>query len=294
MSVDNHRGWSGVSTVGTISAIPIKLKPKKAFPVFITQKILSSSNNQQRIKPNDKRWPGNDKLVSHVYGSCAAVNVDQATILTSFSPRYSFTVTKGKAVKANKTTAKKTTKNAAANTGNDKDVVVVIRDYLYEMYDAKLKEVSEDQLLLVTGYACADSKGFRIPVKTLVHELKHAAKDKKIFSLTAEGVRFMEANGGSSGSAKAVSNEDHHDKLKEKIHKLDSRAPMNKLDAIWQVLLDGKSHEQDELLESAGYKRPDSKGYAMIMKWLRKLELVTKEGTAFQFTNKVFPFGPPK
>jgi hypothetical protein len=254
-------------------------KQKRCSPRQPTNKSLNQTKN------HEKRW--------QVLRSAVKEGVGNSFLHLSHIIALVLPDTKAKAVKANKTEAKKT--STKKGKGNKEDVIAVIRDYLYEMYDANVREVTEDQLLLITGYARGDSKGFRIPVKILIHELKHVEKkDRKIFKLTAEGVRFMEANGGSSGSAKAVSNEEHHDKLKEKIGKLDSKAPMNKLDAIWQVLVDGKSHEQEELLESAGYKRPDSKGYAVIMKWLRKLELVTKEGTTYQFTDKVFPFGSPK
>ena len=70
------------------------------------------------------------------------------------------------------------------------------------------------------------------------------------------------------------------------------KAPKDKIQAMWDVLLDGQTHSQDELLQAGGYNRPDSTGYREFKKWCNKMELLDSAGKkAFCFTDKVYRYG---
>ena len=70
-----------------------------------------------------------------------------------------------------------------------------------------------------------------------------------------------------------------------------AKAPTKAVESIWNVMLDGQGHAQEELLTAAGYQRADSTGYREVMKWFKKLELVEKQGKLFHFTDKVYRYG---
>ena len=158
------------------------------------------------------------------------------------------------------------------------------------MHRHGIDEVAESDVLLKTGYARTDSTGYRKAMTKLTKELHHVNRAGGKLGLTEEGHRYIQENGLSVEVAPAT-NKEHQEQLKETILK-NPKAPAKALNAIWEVMIDGKWHTREELLEAAGYKRPDSTGYREVMKWLGKLELLEKDGTAtFKFTDKVYRHG---
>ena len=116
------------------------------------------------------------------------------------------------------------------------------------------------------------------------------AKSSGKLSLTEQGLEFIDQNGGVQMKITPPTMEENQEKLKQSI--LDNaKAPAHAVDAVWDLLMDGQGHEATELLEVAGYKRPDSTGYRELVKWLKKLELVEKQGKSFSFTDKVYRYG---
>jgi hypothetical protein len=158
------------------------------------------------------------------------------------------------------------------------------------MREEGISQVDEQEVLSKTGYARTDSTGYRKIMKELIKELSHVEKSKGKLELTDQGVKYIEDNGGPKIKVKAANNEEHQEQLKEKVLK-NAKTPEKALLAIWGILVDGKPHTREELLEAAGYARPDSTGYREIMKWFKKFELVEKEGKDFIFTDKVYRYG---
>jgi hypothetical protein len=157
------------------------------------------------------------------------------------------------------------------------------------MSQVGIHSVDEKDVLLKTGYARTDSTGYRKALKELIKDLGQVVKTKGALSLTDEGHRYIAAN-GLKVTAMPATMEEHQEQLKETVLK-NAKAPEKALRAIWEVLADGKSHNRDELLAAAGYKRSDSTGYREIMKWFTKLEIVEKDGKFCKFTDKVYRFG---
>ena len=75
------------------------------------------------------------------------------------------------------------------------------------------------------------------------------------------------------------------------VFKKNAKAPEKAIDAIWNTLRDGKAHTAQDLYTAAGYQRKESTGYRQTMKWLKKFDLVEKEGQSWKFTDKVFLYG---
>lgn len=157
------------------------------------------------------------------------------------------------------------------------------------MRQVGIDQVDEKEILFKTGYARTDSKGYRNAIKELVKELGHVSKSKGTLSLTGAGLAYIEEN-GLAVEVKPATMEDHQAELRNALTE-HAKAPATKSLAIWDVLVDGKTHSSTELLEAAEYQRTDSKGYREIMTWLRKLELLEKEGKCFKFSDKVYRYG---
>eukprot|EP00977_Amphora_coffeiformis_P008108 scaffold1815_cov208-Amphora_coffeaeformis.AAC.11 len=204
-------------------------------------------------------------------------------------------MTPDKAMKKTKTTKKGTSTKKrkgsssaiAAPTGDKKENV---RSYLYTMHRMGIPQVEESEILFQTGYKRTDSTGYRVLMKDLIKQMRHVERNKGHLALTDAGIAYQESHGGIQIPVQAVTMQDNQAQLKDMILQK-VQAPEAKLDAIWNILIDGHKHEPAELLDAAGYKRPDSTGYRDIMKWLKKLQLVTKEETAFLFTDKVYKYG---
>lgn len=172
---------------------------------------------------------------------------------------------------------------------NKGDTAEIIRSYLYGMHQINIHSVDEKDILLKTGYTRTDSTGYRKVMKQLAKEFGHVEKKKGQLALTEEGHRYIAAN-GLTVQVLPATNEEHQEQLKEIILK-NAKAPEKALRSVWDVLVDGKAHTSDELLQATGYKRKDSTGYREIMKWLNKLELLEKNGKFVRFTDKVYRFG---
>lgn len=149
--------------------------------------------------------------------------------------------------------------------------------------------VSEKDLLIKTNYSGTDSKGYRDAMKRLRDD-GHVEKTKGNVSLTDGGMSYVEENRIAEGIVEAVTMADHQARLKVHIVQ-NAKAPEAKVVAVWNVLLDGKLHDANELLKVTGYSGTDSKGYRDIMMWLNKLDLLEKDGKKFRFTDKMYHLG---
>ena len=189
--------------------------------------------------------------------------------------------------KAGKPTLSKTSPPAGVKA----ETVETIHKYLWEMHEAGVESVAEEELVKKTGYHRADSKGFRNAVNFVIRSQKYATKANKKLSLTEEGIDYCLAT---FGSTKPTSNEEAAERFKANMMELSEKKIKGKaLNTVWRILADGKGHSAEELFTAAGYKRADSKGYAVIMKWCNKLGLTKKSSGLVIFTDKVFPFGRP-
>lgn len=160
------------------------------------------------------------------------------------------------------------------------------------MYIAGVKQVKEDVVLKTTGYARTDSTGYRKAMKTLLKEIQTVERvSKGLFALTESGLEKLQKSGAIPPMP--TTNAEVQAQIKGKLHKM-AKAPTDKINAIWDLLMYVCVHSRDELLKVAGYNRPDSTGFREIVKWLNKLEVLDKSvGKAkFRFDPaKVFPFG---
>ena len=158
------------------------------------------------------------------------------------------------------------------------------------MRQVGIMQVDESEVLDKTGYARTDSTGYRTALKALTKELGHVVKQAGKLSLTQAGLDYIAQHGIQIQNVSAPTMEEHQAKLKSTIL-ANAKAPAKALDAIWNVMLDGKGHLAEELLAAADYKRADSTGYREIIKWFKKLEVVEKQGKLFFFTDKVYRYG---
>ncbi|KAL3935900.1 MAG: hypothetical protein SGARI_002780 [Bacillariaceae sp.] len=187
--------------------------------------------------------------------------------------------------------AKPTLSKPSPPAGVKIETIETIHNYLWEMYEADVESVNEDELVKKTGYNRADSKGFRNAVKFVVNTQGYATKGNKKLSLTEAGIEYCHET---FGSTKPTSNEEAAERFKADMIALwEKKIKAEALDKVWNILADGSSHSNETLFTAAGYKRADSKGYAVIMKWGKKLGLIEKSSGEVSFTDKVFPFGRP-
>jgi hypothetical protein len=64
---------------------------------------------------------------------------------------------------------------------------------------------------------------------------------------------------------------------------------------LWDLLSDGKVHNEAAVFRVTGYSVWNTTGLEQIMKHMKQLELVTKDKKkSLQLTDKVFPFGRPE
>ena len=193
----------------------------------------------------------------------------------------------------------KPTKAKSTSPDKNKGVASKIRGILYEEHDMGVEWVPDAQVVLKSGYSAPDSKGYRIPLKELIqegHVEKKSESSKKFLRLTEEGMAYVREHGGDVGGAQAtaLTNADHHQRLKEKIVK-SGKAPEKAVCAIFDCLAsDSKPRSVDELLEASGYKRADSKPFAKTIKCLKDMKLIEKDGKAYIMTDKAFPLGRDK
>jgi len=189
-------------------------------------------------------------------------------------------------VKGKSSSPKSKTKGGGGAKGDTKEI---IRSYLYDMHKIGIDSVDEKEILLKTGYARTDSTGYRKTMTELVKDLGQVQKSSGKLSLTEEGLSYMAAN-GSTVKVAPVTMEEHQEQLKDNLLK-NAKVPKAKLDAFWDVMVDGEDHTHEELLAATEYTRKDSTGYREILKWCKKLDLLETISGGFKFTDKVYRFG---
>lgn len=154
-----------------------------------------------------------------------------------------------------------------------------------------IDSVEESEILSKTGYARTDSRGYREAKNELTKGVGHVSKSQGRLALTQQGLDYLAAN-GTTITVAPVTMAEHQAELLERLVQ-NAGAPASKVQAFWNVLLDGKDHSHEELLSATGYQRTDSKGYRNIHTWFgqKKLGLLEKAGKNFQFADKVYRFG---
>ena len=155
----------------------------------------------------------------------------------------------------------------------------------------------ESALLKVTGYAGADSKGYRNPLKELIKEkqwlFKESSGDKnkeKLIGLTEAGRDHCISVGMLVVPKEPETQDEFITQIKTLLDK-DVKGPTRKnVDKIWTVLEDGQYHTIQELLDATGYAGADSKGYRNVMKGLLNQGLVEKDQMSmFSCPSRYFP-----
>ena len=66
--------------------------------------------------------------------------------------------------------------------------------------------------------------------------------------------------------------------------------PEEKMNIVFNILLDRKAHFKKELLAKAGYSHPSSTGFLKIMSAMKDLGIADTTGKTVKFTDIVFPF----
>jgi hypothetical protein len=177
------------------------------------------------------------------------------------------------------------------------DPIESILAKMSEMDQVGFTGVKEQEVLSASGYSSRDSKGFRKIAKELIQELGYVTKNTKnkvtIYTLTERGRNHLLETGVIVVAAEPKTNQEHHDKLQEKLEKI-VVAPKIKLEAVFKALRGGDWHSIPDLLSAADYGSPDSKGYRSIMFGMRKLDLLEKKGKNIRFNDKAFKFGRPE
>jgi len=185
----------------------------------------------------------------------------------------------------------KVAKKPTSRRGAKDDTAEIVLSYLYTMRQAGILAVEENDVLAKTGYARTDSTGYKIKVtKELIKEQGHVQRSSGKLELTTTGLKYIKAN-GLKVQVKAATMEDHQLMLKETALDLSSKAPKQKFDAIWCIMIDGKLHTEEELLSATQYARKDSTGYKVIMGAFRKLDMLDKEKNGIKFSDKVYKYG---
>jgi len=182
-------------------------------------------------------------------------------------------------------------KKAVPKGAKKGDPVELILAKMGEMYQIGMTEVKESILLEATGYARHDSNGYRNAVKQVTKELGYVGKEKKIYKLTESGIDYLLESGTIVIPEEPKNTEEHHAQLLGTLKLV--KAPKVKLEAIFELLADGKWHSIDSLLAASEYNRTDSNGYRNIMSGLKNLDLLEKKGKNFRFSDKAFKFGRP-
>mmetsp|Transcript_3930 Transcript_3930/g.11142 ORF Transcript_3930/g.11142 Transcript_3930/m.11142 type:complete len:236 (-) Transcript_3930:683-1390(-) len=199
-------------------------------------------------------------------------------------------------VKAKPTQSKTIQRRRSGGSGAKGDTASTILDKLAEMHRTGVKDVKETVLLKATGYAGPDTKTYRNAVRDLVKTLGYVTKTTKnkitTYSLTEVGRDHLIEIGKLVVAPEPTSNDELHRHLRATLGE-SVKAPVAKLERIFDELLDGQWHDLKDLVAVAGYLRSDSSGYKNIMASLKSLDLLQKSGRTVRFSDKVYPFGRP-
>jgi len=190
-------------------------------------------------------------------------------------------------LKGKKSPSKKKAASAGGKISADEKILAAF----YEKLEWDITEVPEEDILTLSGYAGADSRGYRDGKKLLLAEGKIEKTEAKIYKLTKLGLQGKPA----TTEPKFKTNDEYQEEfiLKRLTPKIG--APEEKFRAFLGVMKDGSAHSHDELLAATGYKKTDSKGYRNIMKGLKDFKCLEPAGGRgmFQLTDKAFRFGRP-
>jgi hypothetical protein len=144
------------------------------------------------------------------------------------------------------------------------------------------------ELVLAVGYKHENTKAFVNALKELAVEgLVH--KSSGCVVLTEKGRHLVPRD----VKSKVVTNDDiqenYYSILEKKVdHK-------SKLREFWNILLDGRVHSGDAIVEKLGYTHKNSKGFTNPKAVMTKLKLIESVGQGFiRATDKVFPKGRPE
>jgi hypothetical protein len=213
-------------------------------------------------------------------------------------------------IKNNKSTTKKisptkkktTGKSTKSSSSSQDDTAATMLKFLSKMAALNQNQVKESELLKATGYAGADSKGYRFPLKELMKTKGWLYKDSsgntktkdKVIGLTDEGRDHCINIGLLTLPKEVTTQEEHLEQVKtllDKAAKTFGATPTN-ITKVWNLLMDGQYHTIKELLDIMGYAGIDSKGYRHAIKSFDNQGLIEKDNKAYRFADKMYKFSP--
>ena len=190
---------------------------------------------------------------------------------------------KPKAVKATKTIAKtpKSSSTSSSSKGSKKDQIF---RHLCEQHVMGVTEVDKAGVAFAVGYTNPRSEGFTKALKVLIKEdgTVMTGTTKESISLTQKGIQEIPQDLEVSNDPSSM-----HDRY---IKFIENKAKMgaDKVQPLWQILMDGKPHNINDIANALGYKNPRSFANTKIIQAIKAAGLVKEVGKgAIQFTDKV-------
>jgi hypothetical protein len=163
-------------------------------------------------------------------------------------------------------------------------ILAVLSEQLnvFENDKMPLKEV-----VIAVGYTHENTKGFLHPFKELKEE-GLVTRANGFVALTDKGLRLVPRDVKAPSTTNEAMQERYYDILEKQVdHK-------SKLKQFWNILLDGKTHSEDDIVKQLGYNHKNSKGYTNPKSVMKKLNLIESVGTGtIRATDKVYPKGRP-
>ncbi|CAB9498713.1 expressed unknown protein [Seminavis robusta] len=165
----------------------------------------------------------------------------------------------------------------------------VNEDFLRVMMELRLvlrtEDIPEKLLVLMVGYKNTASTGY-LKAKSHHRKANRIQVSKGIVRLTEAGIE------AGPDVDPPRDNREIQARIKELV-KQKKGVPSDKLDIVFDILLDGQMHSKAELLEAAHYKHPSSTGFLKIMSAMKELGLTEGDSKSVKFTKIVFPFADP-
>lgn len=189
---------------------------------------------------------------------------------------------KPKAVKATKTTAKTPKSSSSSSSkGSKKDQIF---RHLCEQHVMGVTEVDKAGVAFAVGYTNPRSEGFTKALKELIKKAGTvmAGTTKESITLTQKGIQEIPQDLEVSNDPSSM-----HDRY---IKLIENKAKMgaDKVQPLWQILMDGKPHKVNDISIALGYKNPRSFANTKIIQAMKAAGLVKEVGKgAIQFTDKV-------
>ena len=205
-----------------------------------------------------------------------------------------------KAMKLENTSKPANTKKPRVTRERALKVAEKMKKELVESYNMGLTEMDLKTLALAAGGYTNPRSDAILAAKAILIEEEGVVEKCKIdkeqgLKLNSKGVENLVPEEPPIASNEAAL-EKHWTLFEKKLSsgtKTNSSKALGSAKAMWDLLLDGKTHTKEQLLEVSHYKMVRSTGFPETVNVFTDLGLVDKEGNNFCFADKVFPFGRP-